>query len=78
MFKSNRHQAIEGFLNDEVERLALSLYKWRGRYYEVLTRTQTLRRHNWSQFVRLTGGYMVRELTLDMVKKYYPNILTTN
>lgn len=73
-YKCNRQQALEAFLNDEVERKALSLYFWRDRYYEVLTYRQTLKRHNWSQFVTIPGGFKMREASEDIIKKYYPKV----
>lgn len=73
-YKCDRQQALETFLNDEVERKALSLYFWRGKYYEVLTYRQTLKRHNWSQFVTLAGGWKMREASEEIVNKYYPTI----
>ena len=73
-YKCDRQQALEAFLNDEVERLALSVYKWRGKYYEVLTYRQTLKRHNWSQFVTLAGDWRMREANEYIIKKYYPKV----
>jgi hypothetical protein len=70
----NRQQALEEFLNDNVVKLATGLYTWRGKYYEVLTYTKTLKRHNWSQFITIEGGYRMREASLDIIKKYYPKV----
>lgn len=72
--KSIRQQALEAFLNDEVEKKALSLYFWRGRYYEVLPYRTTLKRHNWSQFVGIGEGFMMREASKEIIKKYYPKV----
>lgn len=73
-YKNPRQQALEEFLNDSVEKLAVGLFKWRGRYYEVLPYRMTLKRHNWSQFVRLGEGFMMREASNEIIKKYYPKV----
>lgn len=69
-----RQRALENFLGDKVTPLALGLYLWRGKYYEVLPYTLVLKRHNWSQFVRLQGDFRMREASLDIVKEYYPKV----
>lgn len=78
MKNMNRQQALEFFLNDKVERKALGLYLWRGKYFEVLTYQKTLKRHNWSQFVTIAGGYKMREASEEIIKKYYPKVVLTN
>jgi len=78
MKNMNRKRALEDFLNDTVEQKALGLYLWRERYYEVLTTKQTLRRHNWSQFVTIGNGYKMREANEYIIKTYYPKVLTNN
>jgi hypothetical protein len=69
-----RQQSLETFLNDKVRRLALGLYEWRGHYYEVVTYQMTLRRHNWSQYIRLDERFSMREMSEAMIKKYYPRV----
>jgi hypothetical protein len=69
-----RQQALENFLNDSVEKLTPRLFKWRGRYYEVLTYQETLKKHNWSQFVSLQGDWKMREASPEVIKKYYPKV----
>lgn len=73
-YKNLRQQALENFLNDGVEKITPRLFKWRGRYYEVLTYSETLRKHNWSQFVSLQGDWKMREMSSDMLQKYYPKV----
>ena len=73
-YKNSRQQALEEFLNDSVEKLAVGLFKWHGRYYEVVPHHYTLRRHNWSQFVTISGGFRMREASEEIIKKYYPKV----
>jgi len=73
----NAQKALEEFLGDKVERLALGLFLWRGKYYEVLPSRLTTVRHNWSGFVRLQHGkkvWMMREASEEIIHKYYPNV----
>lgn len=73
----DRQKALEEFLGDKVEKLALGLYSWRGKYYEVLPSRLTTIRHNWSGFVRLERGkkvWMMREASDEIVMKYYPKV----
>lgn len=69
-----RQQALEEFLGQNVTRLHISLYKWHQLYYEVLPYSLTLKRHNWSGFVKLTDKFVMREISNKMIKKYYPQI----
>lgn len=74
----DRQKALEEFLNSGVEKLALGLYLWRGKYYEVLPSRLTTVRHNWSGFVRLEHKgkvWMMREASDDVLKRYYPKVL---
>lgn len=70
----NKQKSLEDFLNDSVEKITPRLFKWRGRYYEVLTYQQTLKKHNWSQFVTLGGDWRMREMSVAMMRKYYPKV----
>lgn len=75
--KNDRQKCLEEFLNDDVVCKALGLYFWHDRYYEVLPHSLTLKRHNWSGFVRRHykgKTYMVREASDEIVKKYYPKV----
>lgn len=77
LFKNNRQKALEEFLNDEVQKLALGVYIWRGKYYEVLPYERTLKRHNWSGFVRAHLDdkiFMIREASDEVLNRYYPKI----
>ncbi len=77
LFKNNRQRALEEMVNDSVEKLALGVYKWHERYYEVVPYTTTLKRHNWSGFVAYEfkgKTYMIREASNDILKKYYPKV----
>lgn len=69
--KINRQKLLEELLNDKVEKITARLFRWRGLYYEVLPYSLTLKRHNWSGFVRLGDGFMMREASVDIIKKYY-------
>ena len=71
VYKSDKQKALEEFLNDEVEKLAPRLFKWRGRLYEVVSYQSTLKKHNWSQYVKI-GSFMMREMTNETIKKYFP------
>lgn len=75
--KNDRQKCLEEWLNSDVVKLALGLYLWRGRYYEVLPHSLTIKRHNWSGFIRRSykkKTYMVREASDDIVKQYYPEV----
>ena len=75
----DRKKCLEEWLNSEVSQLALGLYLWRDRYYEVLPHSLTLKRHNWSGFIRRHykgKTYMVREASDQIVKEYYPKVWT--
>lgn len=78
MKNMSRKQILENFLNDEVVKLTPRLFLWRGHYYEVLTYQETLKKHNWSQFVSLQGDWKMREISEEMVRKYYPKVVLTN
>jgi len=73
-----RQQVLADFLNEpDIVKLALGLYSWRGISYEVLPYSLTIKRHNWSGFIRYMykgNVYCIREATNDMIKKYYKNI----
>lgn len=71
----NRKKALEKFLNSEVQTLALGLYLWRDKYYEVLPHSLTRKRHNWSQFIKLDDRFSMREASRDVLKRYYPQVL---
>ena len=77
----DRQKALELFLGDKVYPEHLGLYLWRERYYEVLPSRLTRKRHNWSGFVRLEHKgktWMMREVSDDVLKKYYPEIWSRN
>jgi len=68
----NRKEVLQEFLNDEIEEITPGLYKWRGIYYQVLGRSRVIKLHNWSQFIQISDKYLMREMSKDMIKKYYP------
>jgi len=77
VFKNNRQKALEEFLNDHVNKLALGVYEWRGNYYEVLPYSVTQSRHNWSGFIKQAYRekvFMIREASDEILKKYYPKV----
>ena len=77
MKKLPQQKVIEDFLNDSVEKVGNSVYKWGKRYYEVLPYHSTIKRHNWSGFVRHERGgktWAIREASNEVIAKYYPKI----
>lgn len=77
IFKNDRQKALEQLINDTTVKLALGLYSWHDRYYEVVPYTFTQKRHNWSQFIKQiykNKTFMIREASDEVIKKYFPKV----
>ena len=67
-----RKKFLTEFLDDTVVEIEKGLFLWKNIYYEVLPYSTTLKRHNWSGFVRYRDIYMFREASMIVIKKWYP------
>jgi hypothetical protein len=76
--KSPAQKVLEELVNSDVVYKTPRLFLWRLKYYEVLPYHLTLKRHSWSGYIKREHKgktYMVREMTQDMMQKYYPKVL---
>lgn len=71
--KDKRQLALQDLLNDEVERIELGFYKWRGLKYQVVTEIQAhIHKMKIDSFIKWEYKYkfyLIRELSKDLQKK---------